>query len=124
MIESDFIAYINEDKSFFDTAYRNFFEVFGPYCKEIHMSDRKGHGVLIPHHGIAFDRYEFDSAARFDWTLSYIDRYMPNAELCIEVSEKDYIKAENFSKMMELIKEYDNHYQQIKDKKERSGSRS
>lgn len=49
---------------------------------------------------------------------------MPNAELCIEVSEKDYIKAENFSKMMELIKEYDNHYQQIKDKKERSGSRS
>lgn len=103
MISSDFWAYANEDRSLFDTEYRKFFELFGPYCKEIHLSDKKGAGIIKGHHGIPFERYDFGSEARFDTTMHYIEKYMPDATICLEVPEKDYSSAENFSKMKEMI---------------------
>ena len=103
MISSDFWAYANEDRNLFDTEYRKYFELFGPYCKEIHLSDKKGAGIIKGHHGIPFEKYDFGSEARFDTTMHYIEKYMTNATICLEVPEKDYDHAENFSKMKEMV---------------------
>ena len=67
------------------------FKEYGDTCKQIHLAWLKNFGINPEEHGIGFQNY----VKELKVLLDYIDMYMPNANIVLEMKEKDYCKPSN-----------------------------
>lgn len=78
-----------------------YFELYSETTNICHFAKCRGTGIESKDHGIGFSNYR-DFKKHYELFL----KYMPNADLVIEMCENDYIKCPNLSKTIEYIDIY------------------
>lgn len=68
----------------------------------IHLANVKDLGVRNGEHGCGFEKTKEDINLLKE-VLSYIDKYAKDADICLEISEKDYYNTPDLFKTVELI---------------------
>lgn len=88
-----------------DLTYENYFKDYAEYTKEIHFANIINKGLSNHEHGVSFREGNEKDDKFFDMTVSLIDKYMPNVNICLELKEDDYSNAVNFEYVLKRLRE-------------------
>ena len=79
----------------------DFFKAFSNSCKLIHFANIEGYGYLPNTHGIGFGEEDRTQLCKY---LDYCKKYLPNAQIVLEISESDYETRPNLVKTLKTLK--------------------
>ena len=83
-----------------------FFEINKDVIGLIHLADVEDLGFISGQHGILFKEERIPELYNI---LDIYNKYNYDCDITIEITEKDYVKNENFKKMYPIVKEYFNN---------------
>lgn len=86
--------------------YESWFRDSSDTIKEIHLSNCINLGLKREEHSVDFNAEDIASREFFGMSMEMIKAYAPESNICIDVSEKDYLHAEHFSHIYDMIKKY------------------
>ena len=83
----------------------NYFKAYGEagLCREIHFSNCISWGVDKENHGVDFREGNERDMRYFDFLCTLIEKYLPYADLCLEVREEDYTKPEAYGHIYDML---------------------
>lgn len=88
-----------------DYVFPDMLEAFSGVCKEVHLANVRGYGLKKGQHGCGFDPANPTDVVRLEGLLSNCMEYFPNAYLCYEITETDYIVNQQTYETMNLVNE-------------------
>lgn len=74
-----------------DYVFPDMLEAFSGVCKEVHFANVRGYGLKQGQHGCGFDPANPTDVVKLEGLLANCVEYFPNAYLCYEITETDYI---------------------------------
>lgn len=93
-------------KALWTDIYESWFRDASDTLREIHFANCIDLGLDKGEHGVDFNTEDQASREFFRLSMGMVDTYAPESLMCIEVSEKDYKHAENFSHIRGMIQRY------------------
>ena len=88
-----------------DYVFPGMLEAFSGVCKEVHFANIRGYGLKEGQHGCGFDPANPTDVVKLEVLLSNCMEYFPNAYLCYEITETDYIVNQQTYETMNLVHE-------------------
>lgn len=88
-----------------DYVFPGMLEAFSGVCKEVHFANVRGYGLKEGQHGCGFDPANPTDVVKLEGLLSNCMEYFPNAYLCYEITETDYIVNQQTYETMNLVNE-------------------
>lgn len=86
----------------------NMYKGFSDTCKEVHFANVRKFGFERGQHGCGFHEDDEKDVEDLKSYLSLCMAYFPEAFLCYEITEKDYIKCEAVSETLRIIRKLQN----------------
>lgn len=74
-----------------DYVFPDMLEAFSGVCKEVHFANVRGYGLKQGQHGCGFDPANPIDVVKLEGLLANCVEYFPDAYLCYEITETDYI---------------------------------
>lgn len=88
-----------------DYVFPGMLEAFSDVCKEVHFANVRGYGLKEGQHGCGFDPANPTDVVKLEGLLSNCMEYFPNAYLCYEITETDYIVNQQTYGTINLVHE-------------------
>lgn len=85
-----------------DINMQKFFVENRDYCEVLHLCDVKDLGFENGEHGVKFEN---DRLGELEEILSYYKKYMPQADITLEILEEDYVENKNFEDNFNLVRQ-------------------
>lgn len=88
-------------------AFEDYFKGYSSsgYCREIHFANCIGWGKTPDTHGVDFRNVERDKQY-FGRLCQLVHQYLPNANICVEVRENNYIQPKAYSHIYNMLRSW------------------